>query len=265
MPDVAVGHRREPVGRRPVRRQGHRRDGQQRTGTGDLRGDPRRRRRVGHRAAGHARARAARAARPSATARASRAREGKRVIFDEADLGDRRRRRGLAPAVQCPRMSTPSARSGTWNGVERTSSFPGIRLNAIGGEQVCLCLVTLRAGQAVPLHSHEHTEQVMVHHRRRRHGDDRGRVAARCGPATSWSSTAASSTRSYSEGGVHLLRGPRTGPARPHPGPASATSCSARTEAPRTSSARRMVPGTASGGWLAPDSVWCLAHAVPSR
>ena len=64
---------REPVGRRAVRRQGDRRDGQQRAAARDRRGDPRRRRRVGHRDAGHAGARAARAPRKGASrgARAS--------------------------------------------------------------------------------------------------------------------------------------------------------------------------------------------------
>ena len=37
-----------------------------------------------------------------------------------------------------------------------------MHLHAIGGEQVCLCQATYEPGKQVPLHSHEHTEQVMV-------------------------------------------------------------------------------------------------------
>lgn len=50
----------------------------------------------------------------------------------------------------------------TWNGVEPFEFVDGVRLNAIGGEQVLLCRVTYEPGKRVPLHSHEATEQVMV-------------------------------------------------------------------------------------------------------
>ena len=50
----------------------------------------------------------------------------------------------------------------SWNGVEPTELFPGVRLTAIAGEQVCLCRVTYEAGKMVPSHAHEHTEQVMA-------------------------------------------------------------------------------------------------------
>ena len=50
----------------------------------------------------------------------------------------------------------------TWNGVEPTELFPGVRLTAIGGEQICLCRVTYEPGKTVPRHAHEHTEQVMA-------------------------------------------------------------------------------------------------------
>lgn len=50
----------------------------------------------------------------------------------------------------------------TWNGVDAFQFVDGVRLHAIGGEQVLLCRVTYEAGKKVPLHSHEHTEQVMV-------------------------------------------------------------------------------------------------------
>lgn len=50
----------------------------------------------------------------------------------------------------------------TWNGVEAFAFVDGVRLHAIGGEQVLLCRVTYEAGKKVPLHAHEHTEQVMA-------------------------------------------------------------------------------------------------------
>ena len=50
----------------------------------------------------------------------------------------------------------------TWNGVEPSELFPGVRLTVIAGEQVCLCRVTYEAGKMVPSHVHEHTEQLMA-------------------------------------------------------------------------------------------------------
>jgi quercetin dioxygenase-like cupin family protein len=50
----------------------------------------------------------------------------------------------------------------SWNDVPATEFRPGVHLRAIGGEQVCLCKATYEPGKQVPLHSHEHTEQVMV-------------------------------------------------------------------------------------------------------
>jgi quercetin dioxygenase-like cupin family protein len=50
----------------------------------------------------------------------------------------------------------------TWNGVEAHEFVDGVRLHAIGGEQVLLCRVTYEPGKRVPLHRHEHTEQVML-------------------------------------------------------------------------------------------------------
>ena len=38
----------------------------------------------------------------------------------------------------------------------------GVRLHAIGGEQILLCRVTYEPGKQVPDHDHEHTEQVMA-------------------------------------------------------------------------------------------------------
>jgi quercetin dioxygenase-like cupin family protein len=50
----------------------------------------------------------------------------------------------------------------TWNGREPWQFADGVRLSAIGGEQVLLCRVTYDAGKQVPEHAHEHTEQVMA-------------------------------------------------------------------------------------------------------
>ena len=50
----------------------------------------------------------------------------------------------------------------SWNDVPATEFHPGVHPRAIGGEQVCLCKATYEPGKQVPLHSHEHTEQVMV-------------------------------------------------------------------------------------------------------
>jgi quercetin dioxygenase-like cupin family protein len=50
----------------------------------------------------------------------------------------------------------------TWNGVDPFELFPGVRLHAIGGEQVLLCRVSYEPGKTVERHAHEHTEQVMV-------------------------------------------------------------------------------------------------------
>ncbi len=49
----------------------------------------------------------------------------------------------------------------TWNGVEPHALFPGVRIHAIGGEQVMLCRVTYEPGTTVRRHSHETAEQVM--------------------------------------------------------------------------------------------------------
>ena len=50
----------------------------------------------------------------------------------------------------------------TWEGREPFEIFPGVRLHAIGGEHVLLCMVTYEPGTTVRRHSHEQTEQVMV-------------------------------------------------------------------------------------------------------
>jgi quercetin dioxygenase-like cupin family protein len=39
---------------------------------------------------------------------------------------------------------------------------PGVRIHAVGGDQVLMCRVTYEPGFGVGLHTHEHTEQVML-------------------------------------------------------------------------------------------------------
>ncbi len=50
----------------------------------------------------------------------------------------------------------------TWNGRESWEFVDGVRLHAIGGEQVLLCRVQYEPGKQVPWHAHEHSEQVML-------------------------------------------------------------------------------------------------------
>ena len=56
-------------------------------------------------------------------------------------------------------MATPFR---TWNGVEQLELFDGVRLHAIGGDQVLLCRVSYEPGKQVPAHRHAATEQVMA-------------------------------------------------------------------------------------------------------
>ncbi|HEX2506329.1 MAG TPA: cupin domain-containing protein [Gaiellaceae bacterium] len=50
----------------------------------------------------------------------------------------------------------------TWNEREPFEIFPGVRLHAIGGEQVLLCRVTYEPGKTVERHAHPETEQLMA-------------------------------------------------------------------------------------------------------
>jgi quercetin dioxygenase-like cupin family protein len=50
----------------------------------------------------------------------------------------------------------------TWNGRELFEFVDGVRLHAIGGEQVLLCRVVYEPGKQVPWHAHPDTEQVML-------------------------------------------------------------------------------------------------------
>jgi quercetin dioxygenase-like cupin family protein len=50
----------------------------------------------------------------------------------------------------------------SWNGREAFEFVDGVRLHAIGGEQVLLCRVSYDPGKEVPWHVHEEAEQVML-------------------------------------------------------------------------------------------------------
>ena len=50
----------------------------------------------------------------------------------------------------------------TWNGRDPFEFTDGVRLHAIGGDQVLLCRVRYEPGKQVPWHAHEDTEQVMI-------------------------------------------------------------------------------------------------------
>jgi quercetin dioxygenase-like cupin family protein len=49
----------------------------------------------------------------------------------------------------------------TWNGRDSWEFVDGVRIHAIGGEQVLLCKVKYAPGKQVPWHKHDDTEQVM--------------------------------------------------------------------------------------------------------
>ena len=60
-------------------------------------------------------------------------------------------------------MSSPEPRPfRTWNGRDSWEFVDGVRLHAIGGEQVLLCRVQYEPGKQVPWHKHDDTEQVML-------------------------------------------------------------------------------------------------------
>src|SRR5947209_20092721 len=50
----------------------------------------------------------------------------------------------------------------TWNGRDPFEFVDGVRLHAIGGEQVLLCRVRYEPGKRVALHAHPKAEQVMA-------------------------------------------------------------------------------------------------------
>jgi quercetin dioxygenase-like cupin family protein len=49
----------------------------------------------------------------------------------------------------------------TWGGRDSFEFVDGVRIHAIGGEQVLLCKVKYDPGKQVPWHKHDDTEQVM--------------------------------------------------------------------------------------------------------
>ena len=51
---------------------------------------------------------------------------------------------------------------GSWNGLAAHEIHEGVRLHAIGGDQVLLCRVHYDAGKQVVRHAHEHSEQLMA-------------------------------------------------------------------------------------------------------
>jgi quercetin dioxygenase-like cupin family protein len=57
---------------------------------------------------------------------------------------------------------TTSSPFRSWEGREPFEIHPGVRLQAIGGEQVLLCRVTYGPGTTVARHAHEQTEQLMA-------------------------------------------------------------------------------------------------------
>jgi quercetin dioxygenase-like cupin family protein len=49
----------------------------------------------------------------------------------------------------------------TWTGRDSWEFVDGVRIHAIGGEQVLMCKVKYDPGKQVPWHKHDDTEQVM--------------------------------------------------------------------------------------------------------
>jgi quercetin dioxygenase-like cupin family protein len=50
----------------------------------------------------------------------------------------------------------------SWNDVESFEFVDGVRLHAVGGDQVLLCRVVYEPGKRVARHAHEDTEQLMA-------------------------------------------------------------------------------------------------------
>ena len=63
--------------------------------------------------------------------------------------------------MSSPEQTTAGGSFRTWNGRTPHEIFDGVRLHAIGGEQVLLCRVQYAPGKQVPWHKHDDTEQVM--------------------------------------------------------------------------------------------------------
>jgi quercetin dioxygenase-like cupin family protein len=63
--------------------------------------------------------------------------------------------------MSSPEQTNATGSFRTWNGREPLELHEGVRLHAIGGDQVLMCRVVYAPGKRVPRHSHDHTEQVM--------------------------------------------------------------------------------------------------------
>ena len=60
-----------------------------------------------------------------------------------------------------PEQASASRPFRTWTGRDSWEFVDGVRLHAIGGEQVLLCRVRYEPGKHVAWHKHDDTEQVM--------------------------------------------------------------------------------------------------------
>ena len=61
-----------------------------------------------------------------------------------------------------PDVSSEQRPFRSWNGRDSWEFVDGVRLHAIGGEQLLLCRVEYAPGKQVPWHKHDDTEQVMI-------------------------------------------------------------------------------------------------------
>ena len=89
-------------------------------------------------------------------------RDGKTVDLRRGHQRHDAGRRVVAASATSSESEMSDSPFRSWNDVPTTEFHPGVHLRAIGGEQVCLCKATYEPGKQVPLHTHEHTEQVMV-------------------------------------------------------------------------------------------------------
>lgn len=66
-----------------------------------------------------------------------------------------------ATSTSMPEPGTASGPFRTWNGRDSYEFVDGVRIHAIGGDQVLMCRVVYAPGKTVPWHRHDDTEQVM--------------------------------------------------------------------------------------------------------
>ena len=143
-------------------------------------------------------------------------------------LVERRRR---ASSASMPETASRPFR--TWNGRDACEFLDGVRLHAIGGEQVLLCRVAYEPGKQVPWHAHEHTEQVMFILERRGRDDDRGRDED-AGRRRRRRRQPRPAAQAVLGGRRHVHGGARAGAARPRAGPRARPRARRRTAARRT-------------------------------